>query len=85
MEEAYVNLINAIILQAFKDYYFATKKLKRDPANLDAQRLVYDVESFCRSSWCEWLTDLDGDWLLGRIKLWKRTSLEGQEDTKSST
>lgn len=36
MEEAYVDLINAIILQAFKDYRFAHKKLKRDPLDPDA-------------------------------------------------
>lgn len=68
MEEAYVDLINAIILQAFKDYRFANKKLKRDPFDPDAQRLMNDVVSFCRSEWCEWLTGYDGEWLLERIK-----------------
>ena len=28
MEEAYINLVNAIILQAFKDYHWAMRKLR---------------------------------------------------------
>ena len=36
MEEAYINLVNAIILQAFKDYHWAVKKLQKDPTHPDA-------------------------------------------------
>lgn len=41
MEEAYINLVNAIILQAFKDYHWAVRKLKRDPTHPDAHRIIY--------------------------------------------
>ena len=72
MEEAYINLVNAIILQAFKDYHWAVKKLQKDPTHPDAHRIIYEVETFCRSDWLEVLTDVDGEWLLERIKGWKK-------------
>ena len=74
MEEAYINLINAIVLQAFKDYKWAVRKLRRDPKDLAAQRMLYDIESFCHSGWLTMLTEVDGDWLLERIREWNRTS-----------
>ena len=68
MDEGYIELVNAIILQTFKDYSTAERKLKRDPTNPEAIRLINDIERFCRSEWFEMMTDLDGGWLLERIK-----------------
>lgn len=68
MDEGYIELVNAIILQTFKDYSNAERKLKRDPTNPEAHRLINDIERFCRSEWFEMMTDLDGEWLLERIK-----------------
>lgn len=70
MEKAYEELINAIVLQAFKDYKWAIRKLRRDPDSLEAKLLMEDVERFCMSGWLTFLTDLDGEWLLERIRQW---------------
>ena len=68
MEEGYIELVNAIILQAFKDYRNATRRLRRDPTHPDSHRILHEVETFCHSDWFQMLTDLDGDWILERIK-----------------
>ena len=62
------NLVNAIILQAFKDYRWAVRKLRRDPDSLGARWMMADVERFCMSSWLTMLSDIDGEWLLIKIK-----------------
>lgn len=64
-------LINAIILQAFKDYHWASRKIRRDPENLTALKMIADVERFCRGRWITFLTDVDGLWILERIKSWR--------------
>lgn len=69
-EECWIHLINAVILQAFKDYQWASRKLERDPESLSARLLIEDVERFCHSDWLTFLTDLDGEWLWERIKEW---------------
>ena len=68
MDEAYINLINAIILQAFKDYRWSAMRLRRDPTDFEAQKLIHDIETFCRSEWLTMLTEVDGEYLLGKIK-----------------
>lgn len=69
MEESYISLINAIILQAFKDYNWAVRKLRRKPDDTFALYLKEDVERFCRSGWLTFLTDVDGEWLIHRMQL----------------
>ena len=69
-QEAYENLINAIVLQAFKDYAWAQRRLRRHPDCLIAQRMLSDVARFMRSDWLEFLTGLDGQWMLERMKSW---------------
>lgn len=63
-------LINAIVLQAFKDYRWATRKLRRHPGNLTAIRMLEDIETFLRSDWLTFLTGLDPDWLRERMDEW---------------
>ena len=68
MDEAYINLIEAIMRQASKDYRSAKKKLARCPDYWKAQDLLKDVEEFVRSDWFEMLADADGDRLLERME-----------------
>lgn len=68
MDEAYMNLIEAILRQASKDYRFARKKLARHPDDWKAQDLLKDVEEFIRSEWFEMMADADGDRLLERME-----------------
>lgn len=72
MEESYISLINAIILQAFKDYKYAVRTLKRKPDDEFALHLKWDVERFCRSGWLTFLTDLDGGWLMERMEIYSK-------------
>ncbi len=62
------NLANAIILQAVKDYRRALKALQRNPGNISAEDTVEEVERFFRSQWYERLTDVDGEYLIRKLK-----------------
>ena len=68
MDEPYFMLINAIILQAIKDYNLSLKRLQNNPENFFYKILKEDVESFCRGGWFTFLTDLDGEWILKKIQ-----------------
>lgn len=66
--DPYIELANAIIVQAATDYRAAHRKLKKKPGNKDSLEMISGVERFFRSSWYETLTDIDGAWLLGKLK-----------------
>ena len=61
----YDALASAIILQAVKDYRSA---LNAEEDNARAQRVLNDCEKFFLSTWFTYLTDIDGDYLLERLK-----------------
>lgn len=82
MEESYINLINAIILQAFKDYKQAAQTLRRNPNSDYAQYLMEDVIRFCRSSWLTFLTDVDGEWLIKRMKIFSEGGRNNGRNSK---
>lgn len=67
MDKPYEDLINAIVLQAFKDYRWAKRKLERSPDDETALWLLEDVKRFCHSDWITFLTGLDGEWIYERI------------------
>lgn len=65
----YEDLVNAIIIQACKDY---EQECYRD-----------DVEVFLRGEWFKTITDLDGEKLLGKLKERQREKeLEKEENKK---
>lgn len=68
MTTSYENLINAIIVQAVKDYRVAKKKLKKHPDSLESKRTLIEVEQFLLSDWFVTLTDVDGSLILQKIK-----------------
>ena len=68
MEENYQALIDAIIMQAVKDYRKAQERLKRHPGNAGAQNVIKDVERFFLSDWFVELTDLDGRTLMEQLR-----------------
>ncbi len=67
MDEAYVRLANAIVLQAVKDWRAARRKLKRKPQNESARIELESCERFFRSDWFTELTDVDGEVLLRKL------------------
>lgn len=68
MADPYENLANAIITAAAKDYMAALKILKKSPTNVTAKDTVRQCEKFFRSDWYSVLTDVDGEFLIRRLK-----------------
>ena len=68
MKDAWLDLANAIVQQAARDYIVALKKLKRNPGNGLAAESKKELERFFRSSWYEELTDIDGDRLMKMLQ-----------------
>ena len=66
--DPYENLANAIIVQAASDYRTALKKLKRNPKNKDAMTEAMECERFFRSDWYEYLTSVDGEYLINKLR-----------------
>lgn len=69
MTTSYDNLINAIIVQAVKDYRKAKKHLKKYPDSIESKRTITEVERFLLSEWFVTLTDVDGKGILQKIRM----------------
>lgn len=68
MTDPYENLVNAIVLQAVKDYRDALKRLKKKPSNQAALSDTMECEHFFRSSWYAALTNVDGEHLIYKLR-----------------
>ena len=64
----YEELCNAVILRAVDDWRWAVRTLRKHPDHVQAARLRKDCERFFLSSWFGVWTDLDGGWLLRKLK-----------------
>ncbi len=62
------DLANAIIDQAVKDYRAAAQELRWCPDSKRAAAMIRDVEIFFHSAWYEQLTNVDGDFILNRLR-----------------
>ena len=62
----YVDLANAIILRAIDDYRIALKGKKiTDMLSVD---IIKDCETFFKSDWFKVLTNVDGEFLIRKIR-----------------
>ena len=68
LSENYQNLVNAIIMQAVKDYRKALRMLRKDPEHEKSLFWKKDVERFFQSQWFEDLCDLDGEVLIEQLQ-----------------
>lgn len=68
MTDPYQNLANAIVIAAAKDYRDALRSLQRNKNNDKAKRMKEEVERFFSSDWYSVLTDLDGAFLMRKIR-----------------
>lgn len=66
--DPFENLANGIILQAVKDLRKQYRILLKKPDSKAALHDVRVLERFFRSDWFDSLTNLDGEYLLARIK-----------------
>ena len=67
-EDPYVNLANAIVLKAARDYRKALKKLSRNQYNQNALDEKERLERFFRSGWFGVLTSLDPELLIRKLQ-----------------
>ena len=62
------DLANAIVAQAAADYRSAKRRLKKNPESVSAAARLRECERFFLSEWIMALTDIDGSYLLNRLK-----------------
>ena len=80
--ECYVELANAIVLQAFKDYRRALFKMAQEPEEWKHRSTKKKLERFFRSKWYRTLTDLDPEILIREAKRQADVSIERWERGK---
>ncbi len=68
MINPYENLVNAIVMQAVKDYRGARRSLRRHPKNAGAQSVLKDCERFFLSGWFEAITNVNGEAVLKKLQ-----------------
>ena len=73
----YQALANAIIEMAVYDYKTALIQHYRFPDNEDYENEVANLERFFRSGWYGMLTDLDGEYLISRVRKMVLTEVRG--------
>ncbi len=61
------NLINAIILQAVKDYRKTLSRCCRHPEKLNYLEEKVALERFFRSGWFSFLTDINPEFLIRKM------------------
>jgi len=66
--ERYENLANAIVYQAVKDYRQILKVCMEHPNSAECQGEKENLEQFFKSKWYSILTELDGEWLIEKIR-----------------
>lgn len=64
----YEALANGIIIQAANDYRKALKRLYQHPNDYEAKSEIRELERFFRSDWYEFLTDVDGEYMIKRLR-----------------
>ena len=64
----YQALANAIVIQAAKDYKSAVRTLRNHPESKAARAEALKLEKFFRSGWYKMLTDIDGEYLIKRLR-----------------
>ena len=67
-EDPYLELANAIVYQAVKDYRKALQFLAENPESAALQEDVREHERFFRSSWYRMLTEIDGEYLISVLR-----------------
>lgn len=67
-EDPYEALGNAIILQAVKDYRVALKRIKHNPKNKIAIDEALTIEKFFRGPLFGVITNVDPEFLIGKLQ-----------------
>ena len=68
MKQNWQALSQAIILQAVEDYRKCRRLVRRKPGQVEAQKMIREVEHFFNSWWFCQLSDADGPMILEGLK-----------------
>ena len=68
MKQNWQALSQAIILQAVEDYRKCRRLVRRKPGQIEAQKMIREVEAFFRSRRFMQLSDVDGNMILEGLK-----------------
>ena len=68
MKQNWQALSQAIILQAVEDYRKCRRLVRRKPGQIEAQKMIREVEAFFRSRWFMQLSDVNGSMILEQLK-----------------
>ena len=68
MEKEWEELANAIIIRAVEDYRDSRWRVRNLPDQVEAREMIIELEEFLLSPWFALLTDVDGEWLLKKLK-----------------
>ena len=68
MNENWEKLAQAIILQAVEDYRKCRRLVRRKPNQVEAQKMIREVEYFFRSRWYKQLSDTDGNKIIEMLR-----------------
>ena len=66
--DSYENLANAVIAQAAEDYRRLLKRAKKSPANREVLDEALQIERFFRSGWYQRQTNVDGEFLIRKLR-----------------
>ena len=64
----YEDLANGVIFQTVEDYREALRYLDINPKHKESLKMKTDCEEFFQSKWFRFLTLVDGDWLMNKLK-----------------
>lgn len=67
-EDPWTDLANAVVVCAAKDYRRWRKRLKKDPDDGLAVAKLKSLEKFFKSSWCDFLSRMDGTYILKKLE-----------------
>ena len=68
MKENWEALVRAVILQAVEDYRKCRRLVRRKPGQVEAQKMIREVEAFFRSGWYRQLSDTDGNQIIEMLR-----------------
>ena len=68
MQDNWEKLAQAVILQAVEDYRKCRRLVRRKPGQVEAQKMIREIEQFFRSRWFYQLSDADGNMILEHLK-----------------
>ena len=68
MDRNYEDLVQAIVVQAAKDYRKTLKRLMKNPRDRDAKYHKDEIEEFFRSQWFCDITTADGEFIIQALQ-----------------